>query len=446
MQLSAVAELLKGELFGDDASFNTVTINTRAMHDGDLYVAIKGLNFDGVDFVEAAGVNGAAGAIVEKLTETALPQVLVKDAKVALGQLAQLNRRQSGAAVVGITGSQGKTTVKEMLGQILTLAADTLVTKGNLNNEIGVPLTLLEIENTHGYGVIEMGANHAGEIGYCVKLVEPNIAVITNAARVHIEGFKSLEGVAKAKGEIIDGVPISGTVVLNADDQYFEKWKKRAGQRKVVCFSLRRLDVEYFATEIRTSPSAKVNFKLKAKKENRQVKLQLLGKHNVNNAIAAAAVAMEVGATFDQVITGLSKVKPVKGRLCPRRGINQGSLIDDSYNASPGSFQAAIDVLAEFEGTKILVMGDMAELGDESVTAHEELGKYASNAGIDQLLGVGEYTAHSAVSFGAGASHYDSKNELIEKCISAMSSDTTVLIKGSRSAGMNEVVEALTVS
>lgn len=446
MQLSAVADQIRGKLIGDDTSFNSVAINTRSMDAGDLYVAIKGLNFDGNDFVEEAEKNGASGAIVERQVDAKLPQVLVENTKIALGKLAQLNRRRSKAVIIGITGSQGKTTVKEMVGLILALAGDTLVTKGNLNNDIGVPLTLLELVNTHRYGVIEMGANHAGEIGYSVELVEPNIAIITNAAQVHIEGFESLKGVAEAKGEIIDGVQTDGTVILNADDQFFESWKQRAGRKRIVSFSLQNPDHEYFATDITTHDMAGVKFELRAKGEIIAITLPLLGKHNVNNAVAAAAVAMEVGAGIDQVAKGLGSMRPVIGRLFPLKGLNQGGLIDDSYNASPSSFRAAIDVLAEFDGYRILVMGDMSELGDETRTAHEELGKYANKAGIDQLWGIGEYTQYSAGSFGSGAVYFNSKSMLIEKCKKAMSPDTMVLIKGSRSARMNEVVDALTAS
>ncbi|MBL4820684.1 MAG: UDP-N-acetylmuramoyl-tripeptide--D-alanyl-D-alanine ligase [Gammaproteobacteria bacterium] len=443
MQLATVAEQLKGELHGPDSRFNSVVIDTRSMCSGDLYIAIQGQNFDGNDFVKEASGNGASGAIVHNLVDVALPQLLVKDTTVSLGKLAQINRRRSAATIAGITGSQGKTTVKEMVGQILTLAGDTLVTRGNLNNAIGVPLTLLEIEARHNFGVIEMGANHADEIAYSAALVEPDIAVITNAAPAHLEGFGSLEGVARAKGEIIDSLGSGGIMVLNADDRFFEMWKHRAREKKTVSFSVQSQDTDYYATEVNRLESGGVTFELNVSGESKQVSLSLLGKHNVSNAVAATAVAMEAGASFDQVVEGLANIASVKGRLFPFLGFNHGSVIDDSYNASPGSFRAAIDVLAEYRGRRILLMGDMAELGSDTDAAHKALGEYARESGIEELWTVGDCSEVSAKSFGAGATHFGSRAEMIKKCKEVMGPDVALLIKGSRDAAMNEVVESL---
>lgn len=445
MQLSLLAQQLEGELFGDDANFDSVTIDTRAMKSGDLYVAIKGLNFDGNDFVAAADKNGASGAIVEKVANISLPQILIKDGGIALGQIAHFNRQRSNALVIGITGSQGKTTVKEMVGQILSLSGNTLVTRGNLNNAIGVPLTLLEIEQEHKYCVAELGASGAGEIEYSVGLVEPDVVAITCADKAHIEGFGNLDGVASAKGEIIDGVGVDGCVVLNLDDKYYSTWKDRANGRKVASFSLLSKKGDYHATDLSVTENGLMRFMLHSPVSRGSVNLKLLGKHNVINALAATAVAMEAGASFNQVVEGLEKVEPVRRRLHPLKGLNEATLIDDSYNASPSSFRAAIDVLADCQGHRILVMGEMSELGDETVKAHQELGYYAKEAGIDQLLSIGSASSYSAACFGPGSLHFENKSDLIIACKEKMKKGVTLLVKGSRSAGMDEIVDALAI-
>ncbi|MEZ5491381.1 MAG: UDP-N-acetylmuramoyl-tripeptide--D-alanyl-D-alanine ligase [Gammaproteobacteria bacterium] len=443
MFLSEITGALGGNLLGGDGQFTSVSIDTRRLRAGDLYVAIKGANFDGNDFVADAERNGACGAIVSHSVPVELPQLVVKDTTLALGQLAALNRQASVARVAGITGSQGKTTVKEMAGAILSVAGETLVTQGNLNNAIGVPLTLLQLNTEHRFGVIEMGANHGGEIAYSVNLVKPDVAIITNAARAHIEGFGSLEGVCKGKGEIIEGLGPDGTMVLNYDDRFFATWKERAGDRRVVSFSCENSKADYFASRIETDASGRTCFLLQGRGVQVPVRLALLGRHNVGNAVAAAALAIETGANLEQVRAGLESIRPVKGRLHVVDNVFGGRLIDDSYNASPESFKAAIDVLAELEGHRILLMGDMAELGSSTLDAHREIGVYARDAGVNELWAVGQASGTSATIFGQGGRQFEDKKQIVEHCKASLRPGVTLLIKGSRRAGLDEIVRAL---
>jgi UDP-N-acetylmuramoyl-tripeptide--D-alanyl-D-alanine ligase len=441
--LSAVAADLQGELHGSDARFSSISIDTRTLQPGDLYIAIKGLNFDGHDFLLEAEDKGACGAIVSTIIKSQLPQLQVLDTRVALGQLAHLNRCKSKATVVGITGSQGKTTVKEMIGQILGLAGNTLVTRGNLNNAIGVPLTLFELSEEHDYAVIEMGANSPGEIHYTARLVAPDVGLITNAYRAHIEGFGSLQGVCEAKGELIDNVGDGATMVLNADDQFFKDWQQRAEGKRTVSFALNNGDATYSASDITRSDSGALCFKLRRGQTTRTVTLNVLGRHNINNATAAAAAAMEAGASIDHVVQGLEKIRPVRGRLSSHKGIHGSVIIDDSYNASPDSFRAAIRALVELKGERILAMGDMGELGNEADSAHQEIGKFALDSGVDQLWVVGEKSRQSALAFGDAAEIFVDKANLIKKCAATLTQGTTLLVKGSRSSNMTEIVDAV---
>jgi len=441
--LRSVADRLGGELHGKDLEFRALSIDSRTVRPGDLFLAIEGDRFDGNDFLGEAIARGACAAIVSRLSEIGIPQVLIGDTTSALGQIAMMNRLAARARLIAITGSQGKTTVKEMTGSILEKVGPTHVTRGNLNNSIGVPLTLLEICAEHEFGVIEMGASSAGEIAYSTGLVKPDVALITNAASAHIEGFGSLEGVAQAKGEIIDGLSDDGVMVLNGDDQFYKTWKARAASRKVVGFSTQDARADYFADKVQRSPDGSLSFRLTANGISETLTLGLLGKHNIRNALAAAALAIESGAGLEHVRTGLQKIEPVKGRLSPVDNVLGGTVIDDSYNASPESFRAAIDVLSEFEGHRILLAGDMAELGATTAEAHSELGAYARKSGIEELWTVGEFVRLSAKEFGSGARHFNDKDSAINCCLEKLRSGVTLLVKGSRSAGLDEIITAI---
>lgn len=445
MSLSALATELAGELSGSDVEFSSLSTDTRTLDPGSVYLALQGERFDGNEFVEQARMNGASGAIVSGPVETALPLLRVADTHEALGKIAGLNRARSTARVIALTGSQGKTTVKEILGAILSGQGQTLVTEANLNNTIGVPLTLLQLEARHEFAVIEMGANQAGEIDFSVNVAQPDIALITNASAAHIEGFGSVQGIVVAKGEIIDGLKPAGTLLLNADDANCPTWESRAKAKRTVLFSQQNIGqrAQYFARDISTDEQGCMHFTLVTPQGESSASMALLGKHNITNAVAAAAAAMEAGATLEKVVQGLSAVAPVKGRLYPRSGIAGSKVIDDSYNASPASFYAAIDVLMSQAAPRYLIAGDMKELGEESPEAHRAVGEYARAAGVEKLLAIGEQARLMVEAFGAGAQHFAGKTDLIAACKALASSQATFLIKGSRGATMDTVVDAM---
>jgi UDP-N-acetylmuramoyl-tripeptide--D-alanyl-D-alanine ligase len=441
--LSELAARLQGQLKGGDANFDAVSIDSRTLASGQLFVAIRGERFDGHQFIAEAARKGACGAVVEDFAGDGIPQLRVADSLQALGRLGNLNRQRSQAKVAAVTGSQGKTTVKEMLGAILSKAGDTWVTRGNLNNAIGVPLNLIGLEARHRYGVFELGANAAGEIAYSVALVEPAVVILTNATPTHLEGFGSLDGVVRAKGEIIDGLAEGGVAVLNADDPHFNVWAKRAAGRKLVSFGGAE-GATYRASEVAIGSGGRVQFDLHTPRGVARASLQVLGRHNAMNAAAAAAAAMELGMDLDTVIRGLASVRSVRGRMCLLPGQDGATVIDDSYNASPNSFRAAIDLLAEYRGRRYLIMGDMAEMGSESAAAHAEVGTYARTRGIDGLWATGNLSRLAVDAFGSGGRLFSDQQAMVMACRGILEPSVTLLIKGSRSAAMDKVAEQLT--
>ncbi|MEX0963623.1 MAG: UDP-N-acetylmuramoyl-tripeptide--D-alanyl-D-alanine ligase [Pseudohongiellaceae bacterium] len=447
MTLSQLAQEIDGDLLGEDVMFSNVSTDTRSLEKGDLYLALVGENFDGNNFIADAQSKGACGALVSRAIDSSIPLLRVDDTHCALGKLSSIARRRSTAKVVALTGSQGKTTVKEMLGSILASAGPCLATEANLNNTIGVPLTLLKIEERHQYVVIEMGANSAGEIAFSVAATKPDIALITNASPAHIEGFGSLQGIVSAKGEIIDGLQLDGVVILNADDAHVHEWVARAGQRRTVKFSYSNAagDSHYFVSAVEELSDGTSRFNLHTPQGETSLTLGFLGRHNILNAVAASAAAIEAGATLNNVAAGLGNLDPVAGRLSRVPGMNGCSLIDDSYNASPSSFFAAIDVMSGLGGQKILIMGDMKELGADTDSAHISVGEYASKAAIDEFWATGEKSRLAIDSYAGKGRHFESKEELITELKAISNPELTVLIKGSRGAKMNDVVNALRI-
>lgn len=441
--LAGIADALAGTLSRGDATFASVSTDTRTLRTGELFVALQGENFDGDSFVVEAQAKGAAAALVGRRIECSLPQLQVADTTRALGLLGRLNRLRSDAVVIAITGSQGKTSVKEMTGQILSGVAKTHMTQGNLNNAIGAPKTLLQLQADHRFAVMELGANGPGEIAWTVSLVSPRVAVINNAAATHLAGFGSLDGVASAKGELLEGLEPEGVAVLNRDDSYFGVWARRAGRHRVVSFALMDAAADYRAEGIQLDARQHARFVLVTPRGSATVSLPVPGLHNVANALAASAAAMEAGAALQDVADGLARITAVKGRMYEMQGIRGSRLIDDSYNASPSSFRAAIRVLEACRGYRVLVMGDMAELGAGSMEAHREVGSRAKAAGIECLLTLGPQSGVAAEAFGEGAAHFDSMQDLIKSCSGLMHGDTTVLVKGSRSANMDKIVDQL---
>ncbi len=444
MTLSQLAKELDAELQSGDTMFSNISTDTRSLQKGDLYVALVGENFDGNNFLEQAREKGACAALVTVKPETGLTALRVEDTHAALGKLANVNRQRSIAKVVALTGSQGKTTVKEMIGAILNKCAGSLITEANLNNTIGVPLTLLKIAESHQFAVIEMGANAVGEIAFSANITQPDIALITNACPTHIEGFGSLQGVVAAKGEIIEGLKDDGTLVLNGDDANIDSWVIRAGNKKTVRFSCSSYrESEYYCTNIDMSEVGSSRFKLHTPVGEQDININFLGKHNIGNAVAAAATAIEAGASLQNVVEGLHGLNPVMGRLSSFLGREGCTVIDDSYNASPDSFIAAIDVLSAREGRKILVAGDMQELGEETDSAHAAVGDYASRVGIDEVWATGEKSRLIVNSFQRCGKYFLKKDELVQALVSTASSELTILVKGSRIARMDQVVAAL---
>jgi len=439
--LAAAADSMQGVLQGEDREFAGVSTDTRTLHDGELFFAIEGPNFDGGDYVETARENGAAGAVVKHAAAAAISQIVVDDTRLALGRLAAAWRGRLTTTVIGVTGSNGKTTVKEMIKACLLQEAPTFATRGNFNNDIGLPLMLVRIKRQHRFAVIEMGANHAGEIAYLASLAQPEVAVITNAAAAHLEGFGSMDGVASAKSEILRGLDSAGTAVLNADDEYFSYWASQLENTPIVSFGLSD-DADVHADGIEAGVDGS-RFQLLLPDSALEITLPLAGLHNVRNACAAAAVAHAVGLAPTIIKAGLESVAPVDGRLQPRHGINGSTLFDDSYNANPRSVAAAAEFLSGLPGDNWLVLGDMKELGADAAAMHREVGETARAFGINRLFALGELSRHTVEGFGEHASWYSNSDALISDIGPGLGRSVNVLVKGSRSMRMEEVVDAL---
>ena len=441
--LDQLAGVLQGQLHGQSVTLDAVTTDTRKITPGCLFVALKGERFDAHDFAQQAQESGAGALLVSRKLDCSLPQLVVKDTRLAFGELAAWVRQQVPARVVALTGSSGKTSVKEMTAAILSECGNTLYTAGNLNNDIGVPMTLLRLTPEHQYAVIELGANHQGEIAWTVSLTRPEAALVNNLAAAHLEGFGSLAGVAKAKGEIYTGLPLNGIAIMNADNNDWLNWQSVIGERKVWRFSPNALNSDFTANNIHVTARG-TEFTLQTPVGGIEVILPLPGRHNIANALAATALAMAVGASHEAVKKGLANLKAVPGRLFPvQLGENQ-LLLDDTYNANVGSMTAAAHVLAEMPGYRVMVAGDMAELGEESEACHVQVGEAAKGVGIDKVLSVGKLSKALSDASGVGE-HFSDKQALIARleALIAEQQIITILVKGSRSAAMEEVVRAL---
>jgi len=434
LRLSDCQSPLDGELKGEDIELTGFSIDTRTLEAGDLYIAIKGERYDGHDYCAQAEENGAVGLLVQQAIDTDLPQLIVSDTRIALQQLSSLWAQLFQVPTVAVTGSNGKTTVKEMIAAILGQLGPVLATKGNFNNDIGVPLTLLRLRSHHQYAVVEIGANHAGEVSALSRLVKPDVALVNNVGPAHLEGFGSIEAVADAKSEIYEGLQSDGWAVVNADDKFAPVMREAASHCHVYEFG--------------TSDDAAVQvlsgdtLKLAAGGKTLSPRFALLGDHNKLNAAAATAAAQCMDVQPVAIMSGLASVVPVAGRLNTKPGVRGATLIDDSYNANPSSVKAAIDVLAEYKGTRCLVLGDLGELGADEESLHRELGEYAATAGIEKLLTVGVLSAAAANAFD-GAVHFDSQDNLVTHLHDAIDRNWTVLVKGSRGSHMEGVVNPL---
>lgn len=439
--LATAATAMQGDLHGPDRVFDGVSTDTRTIGRGQLFFALSGPNFDGGKFVAEAADKGAAAAVVTAQADSNLAQIVVADTRIALGQLGAAWRHQHAAIVVGVTGSNGKTTLKEMIAACLGQEAPTLATAGNLNNDIGMPLMLLRINAAHHYAVLEMGANHGGEIAYLTALARPHVVVINNAGTSHLEGFGSIAGVAQGKGEILRGEPRPRYAILNADDDYYDYWRSLVDDIDVLSFGLRD-SADIFASDIQPGKDATV-FRLHLPAAELEIKLPFVGAHNVRNACAAAAVAVALDVAAEHIKVGLESLAPVAGRLQPVSGLQGATLYDDSYNANPVSVAAAGEFLAALQGEKWMVLGDMGELGDAAQALHRSVGQTLHAAGIDRLFATGPLSRETVAAFGVGGEWFADVEALIAKVSSELRADVSVLVKGSRAARMERVVHAV---
>ncbi|WP_163832589.1 UDP-N-acetylmuramoyl-tripeptide--D-alanyl-D-alanine ligase [Spartinivicinus ruber] len=448
-QLSTISRLIpNSQLLGSDQTFSGLSIDTRTIQPGELFIALKGPNFDGHDYIAIAKQQGAVAAVVEKPIEAEktadmpITQLIVEDSRIALGLIGQINREDFSGPLVALTGSSGKTTVKEMLAAIFQQQGPTLSTVGNLNNDLGAPLTLSRLTAEHQYAVIELGANAIGEIAYTSQLSRPTVCLINNVMAAHLAGFGSLENTAKAKGEITQGLVDGGTAVFNADDQFFGYWKTLLPEnQQLLSFSVLNTEAQVYATHVELIDQG-FQFKIHLLDHCFDVTLPLPGRHNIANALAAAATAFAAGSSPQAIAAGLGEIQPVAGRGVQLSGKKGCRLIDDTYNANPGSVKAAIQLLAQYPGRRLLVLGDMGELGEQAEALHFEVGQFAKQQGLDGLYAVGPLTEQSVIGFGEGAQHFNSKAELVEFLDKQLSESLVVLIKGSRSAKMETVVTA----
>lgn len=449
-----IPNTLRPQLKNGDAIFSEVSTDTRTLNEGELFFALRGENFDAHDFLKVAASKKPCGLVVEKFDPSVrLPQLVVSDTTIALGQLGGLNRSLYSGALVAITGSSGKTTVKTMVASILGVCGDTLATRGNLNNHIGVPLTLIELAEHHQFAVIEMGASGPNEIAYSCSLARPHVGMINNVMPAHIQGFGSLQGVADAKAEIYAGLIAGGIAVINIDDDFSSQWLEKLSDKKTITVSLSDSSAHFYAESIRLRPGVRddaaslnlfdtLKFDLVCHGHRVPVQINAQGEHSVRNALMAAACCYALGVSLEKIQLGLDQFAPVGGRMCPGRGLNGSLVLDDTYNANPGSVRAGIDVLAKRE-CGILVLGDIAELGDEAESLHHDLGNYAKDAGLAHVFSLGILSAHTSAAFGEGAEHFTDRDQLLTKLKERANENTTFLIKGSRSARMELVVNEL---
>ncbi|MCA1767646.1 MAG: UDP-N-acetylmuramoyl-tripeptide--D-alanyl-D-alanine ligase [Idiomarina sp.] len=448
VSLKWIAEQVEGRLIGSDCIIDNVSTDTRADLKDALFIALKGKNFDAHDFVEQALAKGAAAIICEKQQGIDCRQIIVENSRHALGRLGAAIKAKIAPKTVAVTGSNGKTTVKEMLAAILSIHHPVLATQGNFNNDIGVPLTLLRLQEHHKYAVIELGANHPGEIGYTTDLVKPDVAILNNVSAAHVEGFGSLHGVARAKTEIFRGVGSQGSAVTPRDSEFFPCWQRACTDMNWKTFGLND-SADVFATDIELNSEGQPSFRLHLGGHTRTLELKLSGRHNVLNALSAAAAANELGISLDDIATGLEKVEPAQGRLTTIKVSDHLRIIDDTYNASVASTKAALDLLGSYPGYRIFVLGDMGELGADARAYHEEIGEHAIDTGIDNLYSLGVLSQSASEVFnGHGGKHFGSLQSLVESVLQRLTEQTgkqpvTVLVKGSRSAHMERVVAAL---
>ena len=442
MPLSEAAQILDAKQRGADVTFRGISTDTRTLSAGNLFVALEGPNFDGHDYIEQARQHGAVAAAVSRCSNCPIPMIEVENTRVALAELATHWRSRFAIPLIAVTGSNGKTSVKEMLASILRGCGETLVTQGNLNNDIGVPLTLFRLAAQHEYAVLELGANHPGEIAFLTDIAQPNVGVVNNAGPAHLEGFGDLPGVAKAKGELFERLAQDAVCVINADDTFADLWRSMAEPRRIVSFGL---SAASDVTAKWTGDISGSDVELMTPSGMLSLRLALPGRHNVMNALAATAAGLALGITLEDIARGLTAVRPVGGRWQARSGIQGIKLIDDTYNANPASLQVALDLLSTADEETWLVLGDMGELGEEGKQLHRQVGERARQASVRRLFSLGELAAEAAETFGEGAETFADMHELIARLEKLVHTGVIVLVKGSRAMHMERVLETLSV-
>lgn len=440
-----LADAIGAKLIGEASIVDTVSTDTRSIQEGSLFIALVGERFDAHDFCQQAKEKGAGALLVNRPVKVDIPQILVNDTRLALGEIASWVHQQCDVETLAITGSCGKTTVKEMTAAILSQKGTVLSTAGNFNNDIGVPLTLLRAKHEHDYAVIELGANHIGEIAYTTDLVKPSVALVNNVAAAHLEGFGSIDGVKQAKGEIYQGLSVGDTAIINLDSNGEHFWQQTLSTKRVLSFSEQNPSANFYASDIQLNKAGYASFMLHSPQGEAKVTLSLLGRHNVANALAATALCMEFGASLEEVVSGLTKVVNAKGRVELEVLSDKLTMIDDSYNASVPAMKAAIDLLSTFKGTRWLVLGYMAELGEETLELHRQVGEHAAQFNFEHVLTFGsDAKVISDICNGQNFSTHDELIEYIEvELEKVLDTAHTVLIKGANGARMSTVAKAL---
>lgn len=442
MTMAELQQPLGASLQGEDRVFSRVCSDTRTLADGDLFVALSGDNFDGHHYVGAARQAGAVGAVVSHPVQEAISQLLVEDTQSALGRIGAHNRQLYRGPLVAITGSSGKTTAKNLVSSVLSQRGLTLATEGNFNNEVGVPLTLLRLAPDCQFAVVEMGAGKPGDIAWLCELGQPTVSLLLNAMPAHLEGFGSVEAIARTKGEIFDGLGAGTHAIINADQPWADAWRDRAGEATVIDFGLEQ-PAAVTATGLRSLGVEGSTFGITTPAGEMSVRLALPGRHNVANALAATAVGLACGLELDEIHRGLEAAQPVAGRLAAATSPAGATVIDDCYNANPGSVRAAIDLLAGCSGRRTLVLGAMRELGHGSEQLHAEVGMHAGDAGIDRLWGVGPELQATVAAYGGDGRWFPDCEAAVAALKNEFGADDTVLVKGSRGARMERVLQAL---
>ncbi|MEA3173120.1 MAG: UDP-N-acetylmuramoyl-tripeptide--D-alanyl-D-alanine ligase [Gammaproteobacteria bacterium] len=444
--LQDAANLLGGQLIGEDRPFGCVSTDSRTLKPGALFVALHGPNFNGTEFVAAAATRGAIGALVDSAAPSSLPQVVVSNTLPALQELAKAWRAEFNLPVIAVAGSNGKTTAKEMTAAILSRMGLCMATRGNLNNHIGVPVTLMRLESSHRSAVIEMGANRVGDVAELMRLAQPTVGVITNAGAEHLEGFGNLDGVAKGEGETVSCLASSATAIINADDAYAGYWRGVATAGRIITFGV-HAEADFKARNVIQGIERgefATRFMLSCPLGEHLITLKAGGAHNIGNALAAAAAASAAGASLDEIVAGLADFRAVSGRLQLKSGTRGSWIIDDSYNANPSSVRAGLEVLRSLSSVNWLVLGDMAELGESAEDSHAHMGRYARECGVKRMFAIGPLSTRAVETFGSGGEWFSDVDSLTRRLQSELSTGVTVLVKGSRINRLERVVQALT--